>query len=349
VPFGGEPCCHKSGRADVIVAEEINPMIRVTVAAGMAAGIAVATACAAFGQSAATPLSFEVASIKPATPPLDGRLLIRMGGDPGRLDYNNVSLKDMIRQAFGVQDYQISGPDWIASTRFDVVAKLPADTPRSKVPEMLQSLLAERFKVEIHRETKELPMYALVVGKNGPKMKESEAAPNVPPPDGGPGPGGRGAASGAAAGPAGDGVRMGRDGTPQFAPGPGRGPMMLMNGRGHLQAKMMNMAGLVDMLARQVGRPVVDQTGLKGNYDFDLDYTPDEGQRMMPAGMPPPPPGGGAPGAGEGHVPSASNPEANGVSLFTALQSQLGLKLDAKKGPVELIVIDHIEKTPTEN
>jgi uncharacterized protein (TIGR03435 family) len=313
----------------------------------------VAAACTAFGQSAATPLSFEVASIKPAAPPVDGRLMIRMGGDPGRLDYNNVSLKDLIRQAYGVKDYQISGPDWMASTRFDVVAKLPADTPRSKVPEMLQALLAERFKVTIHRETKELPMYALVVGKNGPKMKESEVDPNAPPPDGGPGPGGPSAngGPGPAGGAAGGGVRMSKDGTPQFAPGPARGPMMMMNGRGHVSAKMMNMDSLVNLLARQLDRPVVDQTGLKGNYDFDLDYTPDEGQRGMGfiAGVPPPPPGGGAPGGGEGHVPSASNPDANGVSLLTAVQSQLGLKLDARKGAVELIVVDNVEKIPTEN
>jgi uncharacterized protein (TIGR03435 family) len=218
-------------------------------------------------------------------------------------------------------------------------------------------------------------MYALAVGKNGPKMKESEVDPNAPPPGGGPGfggpgfggpgpggpgpggpsayggPGSAGGPAGGRGGPLGDaaggGVRMGRDGTPQFAPGAARGPMMLMNGRGHLSAKMMNMDSLVNMLARQVDRPVVDQTGLKGNYDFDLDYTPDEGQRGMGfiPGVPPPPP----PGGGEAHVPSAGNPEANGVSLFTAIQSQLGLKLDAKKGPVELIVVDHIEKTPTEN
>ncbi|HXB74485.1 MAG TPA: TIGR03435 family protein [Candidatus Acidoferrales bacterium] len=336
-------------------------MNRAIGAAGLAVGMVVVTAGAAFGQSAATPLSFEVASIKPAAPPVDGRLMVRMGGDPGRLDYNNVSIKDLIRQAYGVKDYQISGPDWMASTRFDVVAKLPADTPRSKVPEMLQALLAERFKVTIHRETKELPMYALVVGKNGPKMKESEVDPNAPPPGGGPGPGGPSAnggppMAGGGGGRSGDlpAVRMGKDGTPQFAPGPGRGPMMLMNGRGHLSAKMMNMDGLVNMLARQLDRPVVDQTGLKGNYDFDLDYTPDEGQRMGMPGMPPPPPGGGGTGGGgtgggEAHVPSASNPEANGVSLFTAVQSQLGLKLDAKKGAVELIVVDRVEKIPTEN
>lgn len=122
--------------------------------------------------------------------------------------------------------------------------------------------------------------------------------------------------------------------------------MMMMNGRGHVSVKMMGIGGLVDMLSRQLDRPVIDQTGLKGNYDFDLDYVPDEGQRMGIPGLPPPPPQATA---SEGHVPAASNPEANGVSLFTALQSQLGLKLDAKKGPVELIVVDHMEKTPTDN
>src|ERR1039458_10250574 len=118
-----------------------NRMIRATVGAGMA----VATAYAAFGQSATTPLKFEVASIKPAAPSPDGRLMIRERVGPGRLDYSSVSLKTMIQRACEVQDYQISGPDWIASTRFDVVARLPADTPRSKVPEMLHSVLADRF------------------------------------------------------------------------------------------------------------------------------------------------------------------------------------------------------------
>src|ERR1035438_7569069 len=108
-------------------------MFRATVAAGMA----VATVCAAFGQSAATPLKFEVSSIKPAAPSPDGRLMIRERVGPGRLDYSGVSLKTMIQRACEVQDYQISGPDWMASTRFDVVAKLPADSPRSKVPEVL--------------------------------------------------------------------------------------------------------------------------------------------------------------------------------------------------------------------
>ena len=111
----------------------------------------------------------------------------------------------------------------------------------------------------------------------------------------------------------------------------------------------MNMASLANLLGALVRSPVVDQTGLKGNYDFDLDYAPDEGPPMSPAGVPPPPPVGGAPGGGEGNVPSAGAPDISGVSIFTAVQSQLGLKLDTKKGPMELIVVDHIEKTPTEN
>jgi len=287
-------------------------------------------ACGAFGQAAAARPSFDVASIKAAAPPIYGKLMIRMGGDPGRIDYGNVSLKDIIRQAYDVHDYQISGPDWMNSIRFDIVAKVPDGAPEDQVPLMWQTLLAERFKLQIHRESKELPMYALVVGKNGPKMKESEIDAN------GTADGGQGNGGPSPLPP----VKMGKDGMPQL-PGGGRGPMILMNGRGHVTAKMMNMSGLVDILARSVDRPVVDQTELKGSYDFNLDYTPDESTRMpMPGGMPPPP------GAGEMH--GADSPD-NGLSLFAALQAQLGLKLEAKKGPVELIVIDRVEKAPTEN
>jgi uncharacterized protein (TIGR03435 family) len=236
------------------------------------------------------------------------------------------------------------------SARFDILAKIPDGAPRDQVPLMWQTLLVERFKLQIHRETKELPMYALVVGKNGPKMKESEIDPDAPI-GGGPASSGPSASGGprplgdAAGGGFGGGgrVAMEKDGQSKFGPGGGRGPMIMINGRGHIAAKMMGMPGLVDLLARSVDRPVVDQTELKGTYDFNLDYTPDESARMpMPAGMPAPPPGGG----GEMHGPE--NPD-NGLSLFAALQAQLGLKLEAKKGPIELIVIDRVEKAPTEN
>jgi uncharacterized protein (TIGR03435 family) len=281
------------------------------------------------------------------------------------LNYSNVSLRDIIRNAYRLKDYQISGPAWISSERYDVVAKLPADSSRDQIPEMLQTLLAERFKLTVHRESKDLPAFALVVGKNGLKMKESVVddppaggdpkagggvkagdfppMPPPPPPGGG---GGFGIGGGR-------GGRGGPDGMPAMFPG--RGPMMMMNGRGHLVAKQMSMAGLTDMLTRQLDRPVLDETGLKATYDFTLDWTPDGSEAGPKFGPPGGGPGGGeggaaTAGAGDGRAPTTANPDGpTGPPLATALQQQLGLRMEAKKLPLELLVIDHCEKVPTEN
>src|SRR5690242_19005535 len=120
------------------------------------ATVFVFTSCGAFCQTGGKVPEFEVASIKPAPPPTSPGLRIRMGGDPGRVDYCSVSLKDMIRQAYQVKDYQISGPDWLDSTRFNVVAKVPPDAPREQNLLMWQSLLADRFELTLHRDKKEL-------------------------------------------------------------------------------------------------------------------------------------------------------------------------------------------------
>jgi uncharacterized protein (TIGR03435 family) len=240
--------------------------------------MAFATALAAFGQSADTSLRFEVSSIKPVEPTVDGRYMVRMCVNAGELNYSAASLKAILQQAYEVRDFQIAGPEWMASTRFDVRAKLPAGEPASKVPEMLRSLLAERFKLSSHLETRDLPMYALVVGKSGLKMKESTVDPNAP------------------------------------------NGFTINKGSGHLEGHQMNVASLANRLAALLGRQVVDQTGLPGSYDFDLQYAPDDA------------------GSGADHPP-----------LIDAVQSELGLKLEARKGPVRVIVIDHIEKTPTEN
>lgn len=269
--------------------------------------MAIAAVGAAFGQSAGA-LRFEVASIKPVSP--DGRYMVRMRVDAGRLDITNFTLKALIRNACEVQAFQISGPDWMASTHFDIAANLPAGTTRSQVPEMLRALLAERFKMKIHRETRELPVYALVVGKNGPRMKEAEVAPDAPGPAAGrqsPVPEGGSVA----------GVDCGATNETPAAAG-----WMINKGPNHVEGHAMNMVSLANTLAFTLGYRVIDQTGLKGNYDFDLDYAPEEGQRT---------------------------PETIVASLLNAVQSQLGLKLEGRKGPVELIVVDHIEKTPTEN
>ena len=195
--------------------------------------------------------TFEVASIKPAAPQTEGRFMVRMGGDPGRIDYVNVSLRDLIRAAFDVKDFQINGPDWMSSARFDVQAKLPPDTPKEQRSLMFQALLTERFQLKVHKESKEVPVYSLVVGKNGPKMKAAAerpaANPDGPRPAGGP--------------EAGGGARGGRgpDG------GPVRPGMMMMRmegpGKFHLTANATTTANLVELLARQVDKPVFDNTG----------------------------------------------------------------------------------------
>jgi uncharacterized protein (TIGR03435 family) len=279
-----------------------------------------------------------------------------MGGDPGRLNYSNVSMIDIIAQAYQVKDYQISGPDWLGSQRFDIVAKLPPDTPKKQIPLMLQSLLAERFKLTIHREKKDLPGYALVVGKNGPKLKESQVDPASPvdeaPPaaDGGAvvGGGGRGLGGG---GGLGGGRGAARNGMP---PMPAGGSFMMMRGRGHIDAKKQDLSSIANMLARQLDRPVVDQTGLKGTYDYSLDWTPDGsegGERFGPGGRSGEGVGAGAPptgGGGRGLTVGA--PDGNsGPPLLTAIQEQLGLRLERRKVPLDLIVIDHVEKTPIDN
>ncbi len=301
--------------------------------------------------------TFEVASIKTTAPQEAGRIMVRMGGDPGRIDWVNVSLRDMVRSAYDVKDYQVTGPDWMNSARFDVQAKYPPDTPKEVRNVMMQNLLAERFGVKIHKESKEVSVYHLVTAKGGHKLKPAdENSTFTLGPDGPGGPGGPRTTDrrvdgpgGPSAGGASGGVRVaGPAGAPP-AGGPRPGGMMMMRGgpggNMKMQMKSMTMGGLSDMLARQIGKPVIDQTGVTGNFDIDLEFKPEEGMGMgMGRGMPMPmprPDGGAAPG----HEANAET----GASIFTALQDQLGLRLESKKGPVETIVVDSANKTPTEN
>jgi uncharacterized protein (TIGR03435 family) len=320
------------------------------------AGLAVVCCGAVFSQTPEALPSFEVASVKPAAPMIAGRMMIGMRGgpgtpDPGQITYTNVSIKNVLTNAYNVKGYQIQGPDWLDSVRFDIAAKVPQGTTKDQMRLMLQSLLAERFKLTLHHTTKEMPMYALVVAKGGPKLKES---PEDPPATDAAGPNAGGPGGPSRAFNPGD-IKMGKHGFPQLPPGAGRGGMMMMNmnGRMRMQAGKQTMSGFVDMLANQLDRPVVDQTGLTGKYDYTLEFAPDETQRGMMKGamaglpMPMPPPGGG-PGGEAGGGPGAPDAQS-GPTIFSALQEQLGLKLEAKKGPVDFLVIDSVEKTPTEN
>lgn len=278
------------------------------------------TCCAAFGQQTAEPLQFEVASIKPSEPQPMGRIRVSMDADGSMLRYSNVSLKDVIRVAFKVKDFQIDGPDWLESQRFDIVAKFPAGAKREQAPELLQSLLAERFQLKVHRDTKDHAIYAMVAGKGGPKLKPTEA-------------------------PAGDQPQGARRGGPG-----GRGNTMMMMGPdgAHLKATGATLPNLAEMIARFADRPVVDETGIKGEYDFDLTFMP-EHVRGMPGGgrgpMGPPPGAGHAPGA---PAPSADAPPQAAGSIYDSVQAY-GLKLESRKAPLEMLIIDHAEKAPTEN
>jgi bla regulator protein BlaR1 len=235
--------------------------------------------------------SFEVASIKPGDPnERRVSLFIQPGG---KLTTTNASLQMMIGFAYDVRNHQISGgPAWLDSAKFNVEAKAPGDIKIPPGPEgaaqlrlMLQSLLAERFKLVVHRETRQQQVYDLVVDKGGLRMKDTNVAP----------------------------------GQPQ-----GLG----MSGRGDLTGTAAPVPLLVNFLSQQLGQSVVDKTGLTGRYDFTLKWTPDPGTAAGPR-------------AGDDTAPP---PDTSGPSIFTAVQTDLGLKLQSAKGPVEMLVIDSVEK-----
>jgi len=278
--------------------------------------IPMALACLAAQGQTPKP-AFEVASIKPAIPlgPLGRRFIISGGPgtrDPGLYRCQNCSLYQIVMDAYGIKlPTKFSGPDWLQSVRFDISAKVPEGATEEAFHVMLQNLLVERFKLAVHREKKEMPVYELSVAKNGPKFKES--VPKDAPKDDAP-----------------SDKMMKRDseGYPILAPGV---TMAVIPGHARLRSENQTMEWLADMLSSPMGGgPVVDVTGLKGKYDFALSWTFEERSAAS----------GGT---------SAAAPDPTGPSLLTALQSQLGLKLEEKKRPVEVLVVDHIEKAPTEN
>jgi uncharacterized protein (TIGR03435 family) len=260
----------------------------------------------------ATPdrLTFEAASVSPAKS-ASGRFTMNGGpgtSDPGRISYTNIMLRRILLSAYEVRNYQISGPEWLDSLRFDITAKVPDRATKEEFQSMLRNLLATRFKMTTHRESKELPIYALLVAKNGPKVKATV---------------GDGAVAGK---PPEDQLALiqkaeGKDGFPALSlPAPGL-VIETKDGRARVTAKEMPLSKFADLLSGQLGSPVVDMTGLTGNYSFAVYFTPEDH-----------------------NLDGNSDP-----SIFGALREQLGLRLEARKGPVELLVIDHADRIPTDN
>jgi len=265
----------------------------------------------AFGQTEPAPRpSFLVASIKPNSG-MDGR--VSLGApSPGTFKAENVWLRFLVQMAWNVKDFQVSGgPAWAASDRFDINAKTGTNANFEKMRPMLQTLLEDRFHLVVHSETKELPVYALTVGKGG--IKASLAG----------------------------GYVVQEPGMPPLATAPGEKPPTfcgsMMTSPRSINATAVTMEQLVAALTNTMQRTVVDNTGFAGKLDVHLEWTADQST-----------PGFWAPGLAP-HEPApvadASGSSAlSGPTIFNVLQEQLGLKLEPTKGPVKTIVIDHAEK-----
>jgi len=254
-----------------------------------------AAACAGFGQTGGGTPSFEVVSVKPAPPPITTKIDdysagfnaglrsalasfgIRVVGR--RVSLTDATLRDLIRLAYEVKDHQISGPPWLAGQKFEIDATLPEGATKAQAPAMLRTALEERFHLKLHREMRDMPVYALVADKKGAKLKPAE-----------------------------------------------NGRAFVHGGQADESATVRHImtrgavSAFADSLTKVAGRPVIDMTGLKGTFDFDLSYS----------------------------ELSATGAEV-GPSLAHALQEQLGLRLEARKMKVEVLVIDSADKMPTEN
>ena len=275
---------------------------------------------------AAPVFEYEVASIKPWKPASgDAPGVIRMGimNAPDAFTATGITVKDLVTNAYGVAGYQVSGgPDWFSTERLEIDAKMDSsvadalkrlgtDERTLTRQKMLQALLADRFKLTIHRETKELPVYTLVIGKNGSKLQESK--PEDTPPDAAPGRGGRGGL--------------------QLRIGAGAGGFTMTG-------KAVTMTSLVGNLSTNLHRTVLDKTGLTGKYDFTLKWLPEEMAQLQGMGAQTAVPGG----APNGSTPPAPSGDASFPTIQVAIEEQLGLKLESGKGPAEIIVIDHVER-----
>ena len=235
-----------------------------------------------YNSRAQTVPEFEVASIKPSPAVMSGdTFTVQMGGDPAFQDFTHVSLRSLVVDAYEIKEYELSGPDWMDAIRFDVHAKMPDGSSEKQVPAMMQKLLADRFHMAMHRETRTLPVYELVLAKGGIKT-------HAPDPK--------------------DEPKLQADGSHR----------MLGDVAGHgvisLSGREMTTADLAQLLSSAADRPVLDKTGLTGAYRFKMNW------RDIETG-----------------------------SLSNALEESLGLKLEARKAPLQMVVVDHVDRLPVGN
>jgi uncharacterized protein (TIGR03435 family) len=231
--------------------------------------------------AAAAQPAFDVASVR-AGGAGEGNRRENIQTSPGSLNMRNVTLRSATRWAYHVMDYQVSGPDWMNFERYDIVAKAAGPVSEDELRVMLRALLAERFKLTLHRETKELQAYVMVVAKGGIKFHESQ-----------------------------------NEGEPAFEPD---------RSLTSVRFKRIPASQIIEMLSSVLHAPVINNTGLTGYYDATIDI----GKYMQDR-------------------PASDSPADIMPVLITGLQEELGLKLESKKMPLDLLIIDHAEKVPIEN
>lgn len=268
----------------------------------------------------AAPPQFEVASVRPSTTQPEGQVNVGLHMDGAQVRIASFTLKEYIRLAYRTKISQIAGPDWIGSDRFDVSATIPAGGKTSQIPEMFQALLADRFQLKFHREQREFPVYALVLGKGPLKLKEIPPDPDAD----------KSAPVNVAGGGSVQGVNVNLGGGSSWSFAPNK-----------FEAKKLSMAQFADNLERFADRPIVDMTGLKGQYDFAFEINPEDYRPMLIRS---------AISAGVSLPPQALRmaESTSSASLSDAL-GQVGLKLEARKAPLDVIVVDSANKMPTAN
>jgi uncharacterized protein (TIGR03435 family) len=303
-------------------------------------------------------LAFDVATVRLSPPPDMAKIQaeIQAGRMPkfgphvgaSQAEYNFMSLKDLIALAYKVKVYQVTGPDWLATQRFDILAKMPDGATKDDAPVMLQALLEDRFKLKVHRDTEEHPVLGLVAGKGGPKLKEStvpavaidENAPLKP----------------------GEMKMDLPDGPARMTQNPDGSTTVNMGTKGtfkqkidgqtlRIEASSITMEGFADMLTQLMqmggtsGRQVVDMTGVKGNYQAAVEISIADliaAARAQGVNVP------GAGGSGDAAATATASEPSGGSTVYSSVQA-LGLKLENRKAPVEQLIVDHAEKTPTDN
>jgi uncharacterized protein (TIGR03435 family) len=251
-------------------------------------------------------LEFEVVSVKPSAPPDPRGVTMGCHGGPGSDDptllvCQNLALADLVGRAYGLNYYELSAPDWMHQTRYDVRARVSAGTSREQIAEMWRSMLVDRFHIAVHRETRDFRSFDLLLAKGGPKFKTRNASIADSPGED-------------------SGLKLDERGYPKV--GPGHSGMANARGLSRMYYPSCTMGWLAGALSGQMGGPVTDATGLKGEYEIGMYWAADS--------------------------LAESSPDI-GPTLVQALRDQLGLRLESKKSPLEMLIVDHCERVPSDN